>query len=593
MGGGASTDKTLGADEIIPKKAENQLKLNSSGALPVVNAEKRSRYETKVDALFVEKKTNESASTEQKSEILPAQQRSTFIEQTGYLSGRRDQKLPVLLYNEHHDLLRTPAAINSASPEKDAESLRRKSQSTLSPRYLTPVLRVAPSSFSEIGEPVIQDRPLPGYQGPPIFDSVTANGSMSGRLELASPSDVSVGLRTPSIFDVEERSIPSTSALPSGAADGLLATIQLSKTKGFEYQQNPQSSLIGSTPAALNVLKPSSSSKSSSKKGHGHNTSESRIHSGSRGRPRSNTATSLGVIHNGGHTGKSSKGSQVNPRPPGSSRSRQSSADCLRSVATRQSPSESGIRSYHSIDDLDDLETSFIESFKDEVLSTKRSLVPPLLLNVNNTAKDVASTPFPRVVGMGLAPQGLRINTCTPTAASSSEVAVVTPSTSSALNCKSSSQVSQFSTGCSERQHIHTPNSTNSGTRPTPTSIGGSLYEVKETNDVKRNRAKLPPTMTHAKPTTGDWLKKRYIVNNYILLDTLGTGSYGEVDAFYILQFYFLSISANLFLLLFRHIFFLILFPPLFSLPLFPWHIFHFSSSISESFYRRMFCFVI
>lgn len=64
-------------------------------------------------------------------------------------------------------------------------------------------------------------------------------------------------------------------------------------------------------------------------------------------------------------------------------------------------------------------------------------------------------------------------------------------------------------------------------TKPsTPVSI---QYEVKETNDVKRNRVKLPPTMTHAKPTTGDWLKKRYIVNNYILLDTLGTGSYGEV----------------------------------------------------------------
>ncbi|CAM9312051.1 unnamed protein product, partial [Ectocarpus fasciculatus] len=52
---------------------------------------------------------------------------------------------------------------------------------------------------------------------------------------------------------------------------------------------------------------------------------------------------------------------------------------------------------------------------------------------------------------------------------------------------------------------------------------------VKETSDVKRNRAQLPTQLTHAKPTTGDWLKKRYIVNNYILLDTLGTGSYGEV----------------------------------------------------------------
>lgn len=56
-----------------------------------------------------------------------------------------------------------------------------------------------------------------------------------------------------------------------------------------------------------------------------------------------------------------------------------------------------------------------------------------------------------------------------------------------------------------------------------------SPYAVKETTDVKRNRAQLPANMTHAKPTTGDWLKKRYIVNNYILLDVLGEGSYGEV----------------------------------------------------------------
>jgi hypothetical protein len=55
-------------------------------------------------------------------------------------------------------------------------------------------------------------------------------------------------------------------------------------------------------------------------------------------------------------------------------------------------------------------------------------------------------------------------------------------------------------------------------------------HAVKETSDVKRNRAQLPSTLTHAVPTTGDWLKKRYIVNNYILLDTLGTGSYGEVS---------------------------------------------------------------
>ena len=57
----------------------------------------------------------------------------------------------------------------------------------------------------------------------------------------------------------------------------------------------------------------------------------------------------------------------------------------------------------------------------------------------------------------------------------------------------------------------------------------GKRHEVKETRDVKRNRAQMPSALKHVKPTTGDWLKKRYIVNNYIMLDVLGTGSYGEV----------------------------------------------------------------
>jgi hypothetical protein len=86
------------------------------------------------------------------------------------------------------------------------------------------------------------------------------------------------------------------------------------------------------------------------------------------------------------------------------------------------------------------------------------------------------------------------------------------------------STYSTYSTGAS------TPTNYRIGTVVKPSTPATNVqYEVKETNDVKRNRVKLPPTMTHAKPTTGDWLKKRYIVNNYILLDTLGTGSYGEV----------------------------------------------------------------
>lgn len=74
------------------------------------------------------------------------------------------------------------------------------------------------------------------------------------------------------------------------------------------------------------------------------------------------------------------------------------------------------------------------------------------------------------------------------------------------------------------------PNPSNPKGRPiAPKPNSNSPHTVKETKDVKRNKAQLPSALTHAKPTTGNWLKKRYIVNNYILLDVLGTGSYGEV----------------------------------------------------------------
>ena len=70
---------------------------------------------------------------------------------------------------------------------------------------------------------------------------------------------------------------------------------------------------------------------------------------------------------------------------------------------------------------------------------------------------------------------------------------------------------------------------TKSTANPAPKPASKVPHEVKETTDVKRNRAHLPEELKHNKPTTGDWLKKRYIVNNYILLDVLGVGSYGEV----------------------------------------------------------------
>ena len=69
------------------------------------------------------------------------------------------------------------------------------------------------------------------------------------------------------------------------------------------------------------------------------------------------------------------------------------------------------------------------------------------------------------------------------------------------------------------------------GPAPVPHGAGPmSAPVVKETKNVKRNRAQIPTQLKHALPTTGDWMNKRYIVNNYILLEVLGTGSYGEVS---------------------------------------------------------------
>jgi serine/threonine protein kinase len=68
------------------------------------------------------------------------------------------------------------------------------------------------------------------------------------------------------------------------------------------------------------------------------------------------------------------------------------------------------------------------------------------------------------------------------------------------------------------------PSNTSSASTSTKSPVG-----VIETNDVKRNTVQVPATLTHATPTAGDWVKHRCIVNNYILLNTLGTGSYGQV----------------------------------------------------------------
>lgn len=50
---------------------------------------------------------------------------------------------------------------------------------------------------------------------------------------------------------------------------------------------------------------------------------------------------------------------------------------------------------------------------------------------------------------------------------------------------------------------------------------------IKDTKRVTKKKAALPPSKPHA--IKGDWLTNRHVVNNYILLNQLGKGSYGEV----------------------------------------------------------------
>ena len=52
---------------------------------------------------------------------------------------------------------------------------------------------------------------------------------------------------------------------------------------------------------------------------------------------------------------------------------------------------------------------------------------------------------------------------------------------------------------------------------------------MKDTHKVTRKHQDMPEDLAHAMPTKGNWAKNRYIVNNYILLNVLGAGSYAEV----------------------------------------------------------------
>ncbi|RLN65271.1 hypothetical protein BBJ28_00003453 [Nothophytophthora sp. Chile5] len=63
---------------------------------------------------------------------------------------------------------------------------------------------------------------------------------------------------------------------------------------------------------------------------------------------------------------------------------------------------------------------------------------------------------------------------------------------------------------------------------PSPSSSAAAA--IRDTNIVKKKKAELPQrNLPHPTPKFGDWLNSRTMINNYIILETLGTGGYAEV----------------------------------------------------------------
>ena len=61
-----------------------------------------------------------------------------------------------------------------------------------------------------------------------------------------------------------------------------------------------------------------------------------------------------------------------------------------------------------------------------------------------------------------------------------------------------------------------------------PRSKSSEDHTVKDTTDIVSKKHNFPE-VRHQPPTKGNWVSKRHVVNNYILLESLGSGSYGQV----------------------------------------------------------------
>jgi [calcium/calmodulin-dependent protein kinase] kinase len=106
------------------------------------------------------------------------------------------------------------------------------------------------------------------------------------------------------------------------------------------------------------------------------------------------------------------------------------------------------------------------------------------------------------------------------------------PSTSSHL--PAIAKASPPSKPSAKQQTPLTPTAPSQPPPPTITNAGLASpdpHAVKDTDKIKRKKASLPTNMPAVMSSNahGNFFTNRYIVNNYILLDVLGTGSYAEV----------------------------------------------------------------
>lgn len=88
-------------------------------------------------------------------------------------------------------------------------------------------------------------------------------------------------------------------------------------------------------------------------------------------------------------------------------------------------------------------------------------------------------------------------------------------------------QVSYRSSIVTVGQPVLLPMATAAGT-PSGSTIANA--PIRDTKVVKKKRAELPQrNLPHPTPKFGDWLNSRTMINNYIILEALGSGSYAEV----------------------------------------------------------------